>query len=320
MENLRKIFVDICRGYSDHLLNDKHIYIRHLSHFDQINIDDKYDIFYSEAKNRGLYTFNDKIKFLESEGLWSKKNQQEIDETQNYLNNLKITKNSLAFKSQIDPINKQIKEAEDKYIKLITNKNNLIGMTCENYANRKIELFYIELLFYSDNELKDKLFHKQEFDNAEEDLIDKLLSLYSSFVISFSNENIKKISVSNFFTSLLYLSDNLESFFGKALCNLTFYQSNLLSWGIYYKNISKNNEIPNDIMEDPDKIEEFIKKSINIKQIMERSGGQRVGIVGATNKELKEVGGGDTPDILKYNQKMGGIDSIFADKNVDKFN
>lgn len=291
MANLKKLFIDICRGYSKYKLEDSFVFVKHIGHFDQIDIDDQYDVFIDEAKKRGLFTLDEQLVYLEKELLWTKKNQGEVDEIKSYLDNLKLTKNQLALKRQIDQINVQIKEAEEKYYNLLNNKSKLIGMTCENYANKKIELFYIKKLFYSNWESQVKLLTDDNINDIDSDYIDKLLLLYSNFINDFSFDNIKKISVSSSFTSLFYLSDNLDSFFGGPLCQLTYYQSNLLSYGNYYKNMLKNNDVPNDLLENPDKLEEYVRKTRNMKEMIEKSGAKRIGIVGASNEEIKELGG-----------------------------
>ena len=320
MENLRKIFTDICNGYTKKIFNEKDIYIKHLSHFDQINIDEHYSTYYDLAKKRGLFTLKEKLIFLEKENLWTKKDQINLDDTKLYLDNLKKTKDQLIFKSQTHQIEKSIIETDKKYTELCSKKDNLIGLVCENYSDKKIELFYISILFFKDNNLTQLLFSERELNDIDYDCSDSILKIYYNFLSEFSHNNIKKISISDFFTSILYLSDNIDSFFGKPLSKLTFYQINLLSYGLYYKNIFKNNTIPDNIKEEPEKIEEFVKKTENIKQLIEKSGkNQRVGIIGATKDELGSIGEGEIPDILKYSNKKGGIDSIFNESNLNNF-
>lgn len=313
MSNLKKLFVDICKGYSIKKWNNQNIYIKHISIIDQAIFDDRYNEYIEEAKIRGLFTLKDRLELLEKEGLWSKKDQSELNNQKLYLDNLIITKNQLAIGIQIKQKEKEIKIASQKYNELFNKKNELIGLTCESIADKKIELFYIENLFFQDSRLKIKKFNNEEFEKLEESDINNLLELYFSFLIDFSNDNMKKISISDFFTSLLYLSENFDSFFGKPLYQLTYYQNNLLSYGVYYKNLISNNNIPKNIVDDPDKIEEFVKKTNNMKKMIEKGGNENgeMGIVGISKEEITAMGGiGGIPDSLKLSMKRGGINSI----------
>jgi hypothetical protein len=316
MENLRRSFVDICNGYSKITWNEREIIVKHLSHFDQINIDEEASKYYEDAKKRGIFTIEERLQFLEKEGLWTKKNEAELSDQKFYIDNLKKTRQQLALKLQIQQMDKTILEANIKYRELYVKKSELIGIVCENYRDRKMDLYHIKLLFYKNIDFKDKFFSNNELDELEDEEIGEILNLYSSFLDQFSYTNLKKIAVTDFFTSSFYLSDNLYDFFRKPLFFLTYYQSNLLSYGSYYKRLIQGNQIPPEILDQPDEIENFVRKSQNMKDMIEKGGkgDGRTGIVGITSQELKAMGA-ETPDVFKTSEKHGGINSIFEMTN-----
>ena len=121
----------------------------------------------------------------------------------------------------------------------------------------------------------------------------ELLNLYIKNLEKFNIRNINKIAICNFFTNNFYIcGENLYSFFGKPIYLLTNYQLSLLSSGLYFKNVfSSNPEMPKDIRDDPDKIEEYIERSRGFKDMLSKidSNAQRVGIV-ASPQDFKDMG------------------------------
>ena len=74
----------------------------------------------------------------------------------------------------------------------------------------------------------------------------------------------------------------------------------------------QDSKIPDNIKDDPEKIEEFIAANAKAKEVMGKIGGgdAPVGLVGATKQDLAYLGlDGRDPDMQKA-VKAGGINSI----------
>ena len=106
--------------------------------------------------------------------------------------------------------------------------------------------------------------------------------------------NIKRIALSGFFLNNFYLcKDNPKIYFGKPVVELTYNQSELFSYGRYFKHIlsdMKNKPSP-EIMDDPDKLIEMYnigQNSSKMKQSAEDSDASTV--VGATKEDLERMG------------------------------
>jgi hypothetical protein len=152
----------------------------------------------------------------------------------------------------------------------------------------------------------------ERFRELEDEEIEEFLQIYYLSLVSNSITNIKKISISYFFTHFYNLSETGISFFGKPVSQLTFNQVNLLSYADYFKKIISNNSIPPDIINDPDKIEEFVMRANNAEKYKNKNNvdGGRVAIIGATKEDSDVLGGYELRDtsIDKINKKGGATD------------
>jgi len=127
----------------------------------------------------------------------------------------------------------------------------------------------------------------------------------------FIAENLKRMALADFFTNIFYLcEDNIYNFYGKPIVKLTFYQIELFSFGRYFKSIMQNSEeeVPEHIAEDPEKLIEWAESSKNVKEILEKSStegkdGAASSIVGATAEDLQKAGIDKNDDVIDLSQK-----------------
>lgn len=308
--NLRKVFADICRGYSVAKWNGP-VYLKHLSHFEQVDLDSCYDNYFAIARKRKLQTKAEKLEWLEKKKLWARKNEGELSTQKAYVDNLEKTLKLLFLKSQMDAHKETLNTEKKKLSAMIAEKESLLGLTCEKYAEQKMFNNYILLSFYKDSELKNRLFTDKEFDNLEEDEMDELFRVYVDISNGFSEQNLKKIAVSSFFTAYFGICENVQEFFNKAVCDLSFNQLNLLYYARYFKTIIQNNKLPDDIRENPEKIEEFVSASAKAREMLEKaSKNGSTGIVGASKADMEYLGMESYDPMMKKAISKGGISSV----------
>lgn len=308
MDNLQKIYRDICKGYSSDYWENTPIYIKHFDNFDQSDIDDFYEKELEKSIKIGIPTKEEKLNWLVENELWNNENEKLLIEQKDYVENMERTKEKLMLKIQIDAHNKVLNEEKKKYIEMIQKKDKLFGLTAENRTTQKMQYFYIYLSLFEDKNLKNKLFTINQINDMYDDESYKLLEFYAKFIEKFNINNIKKISVSNFFINHFYLcGDDIFNFFSIPFFNLTIYQSNLLSYGLYFKNLMANEQIPKEIKDDPEKIEEYINKSKNMKDLISKTGseGGRTGVVGATKEDFKLLNIKNDTKFIKDVTKQG---------------
>lgn len=312
---LRRIYRDIWRGFSQIKLENEPIYVKHLSVFDQTDIDIIKDEAFNTVRSRGIKTESEKLKWLNEKGLWTKKDEVEMSAQQAYVENLEKTKNKLGIKSQVLQVEGQLSEANKKLSVLINKRTRLIGLTAEQVAEQKIQHEHVRISFYKDSGLKMPRFTSEDISALSDEDADRLLYEYINVLKDFSPENIRRISITPWFINQFSIcGENLQIFFGIPIANLSIYQANLLRWGHYFQSILTQNELPKDILDDPDKIERYMLQSRNLKNIVNKAGpGDRVAIIGGSADDFKAMGVEDGSSKVQADINRGaksGLDAL----------
>tara|TARA_E500000305_G_scaffold43213_1_gene33444 strand:- start:504 stop:1499 length:996 start_codon:yes stop_codon:yes gene_type:complete len=318
MENsgLKVIFSEILRGYT--LVENKDfgkIKIKHFNNFDSAELDIKNRYFYEKARDQGLPTREQKIEYLLKEDIWDEKKNKEILNLKTMIAGLKNSKSKVFLQAHIDNINRQLEENQLKLAHLEIQKEELIGFCAENYAQRRINEHYMQKAILKDN--GEFLLSNEDFEDLQQDQLMGLISTYNKNTRKFESPNLKKISLSGFFTNLFYLCENnAYTFFGKPLVELTFYQVELFGYARYYKSLMESSEskVPDEVRQDPEKIVEWFESSKNAKEVMDKSQtagkeGSATSLVGATKQDLKRLGldnPNETISLAKKAAEKGG--------------
>lgn len=298
---LRLIFIDVLRGYSIRAFGKDKIFIKHQTSFDSGDADHKKEEFKNKAIQGGLPTIEDQDKYIIKEKLWSEEKNKEIDKIGFYISNLKTTKSKLFRSEEIKSINVQINEENLKLNKLKSEKKELIGFTAEDYANKKINEYYIKNSLYKDENLKNTYFSENEFDELEDKDIVNILKIYDEFNKDFFDKNLKKIALSPFYLNLFNISeDNPYYFYGKPIMHLTFYQVEVFGYARYFKSIitEAKNKPSDDLYEDPDKLIDWLESSRNLEEVLDKNvskenkkseGAVGTSIIGASKEDLEKI-------------------------------
>lgn len=318
MENsgLKVIFSEILRGYT--LVENKDfgkIKIKHFNNFDSAELDIKNRYFYEKARDQGLPTREQKIEYLLKEDIWDEKKNKEILNLKTMIAGLKNSKSKVFLQAHIDNINRQLEENQLKLAHLEIQKEELIGFCAENYAQRRINEHYMQKAILKDN--GEFLLSNEDFEDLQQDELMGLISTYNKNTRKFESPNLKKISLSGFFTNLFYLCENnAYTFFGKPLVELTFYQVELFGYARYYKSLMESSEskVPDEVRQDPEKIVEWFESSKSAREVMDKSQtagkeGSATSLVGATKQDLKRLGldnPNETISLAKKAAEKGG--------------
>ena len=315
-QNLKLIFSEIIEGYS--LVNSPtfgDLKIKHINNFDSAQSDIKQDYCFKKAVKDGLPKKEDKIKYLIKEKLWDPEKDKEADRLESLIKGMMKTKSKLHLQAQIDQIKKDIKTAEADFLKIKQKKEEAIGFTAEEYANRRVNEHLMQVSILGED--GKTLFNDEEFGDLEQEHVNEIMSIYSSNTDKFKAYNLKRIALADFFTNIFYIcEDNIFNFYGKPVINLTFYQIEVYSFCRYFKSIIQNSEekIPEHIVEDPDELIEWAQSSKNVKEAMEKGNlGDKehsaTSLVGATKEDLKKAGIDEDTNMIDLSQeakKKGG--------------
>ena len=186
---------------------------------------------------------------------------------------------------------KKIEEASSKIYRRSLLRSELLGLTCDLYADKKISEHYILFSLRKD----DKPFlSTEEIEDLDIETVSEIKSQYNEKMTKFSSDNIKRISVSPFFLNFYFLCDkNPQVFYGKPIVELTFHQAELVTFARKYMNLMENAKTPapDYLYDDPDGLIEYYEGSRNVDHLMESSSDKDgTSIVGATNEEMEKFG------------------------------
>lgn len=292
--NYRKIFKEIAQGFSSYFVGEERRYIKHQSFYDLVDFDDVYAMHMERAKKKGLPSESEIFEDLKKDGMWTEKDDAEIEKQSFYVESLIKNKKNIYLKSALDQVNKQIVEAEEKLSSLKSKKEALVSNSADKYALNRANDFYIVNSFYKDKELREKLYTEKEFEYASTAEVSKLVKTYNEFHQTFSETNIKNLAIQDFYKSYYSFIDNLSDFFGKPVVDLTNYQLNLILYTKIFKNIMEQygEEIPDRIKGDPDGLLDYANSSESrdkVKQDLSKDSGAST-IVGATKEDMEELG------------------------------
>lgn len=256
---LRKAFGDIVKGYSSCSLFEQTAYILHLGHFSQLEIDSIYESYYSRAIKQGVPKEEAAIKFAIEQKIWGRARQDSIKEIQCQIEHAQENKKVQKLPSQIKKINQEIQNLQKELNEILMERNLIIGITAELFAEQKTNHYYIYSSFYKDTELKHKFFNQNEFDHLDDMELVDIIKIYNKETSLCGQDNIKRISLKPFFQNYFYICNNLMDFYGKPAVYLTYNQVSLANYGRYFKNILENNDkIPDKIKESPDELIDYV--------------------------------------------------------------
>jgi hypothetical protein len=286
----------ILLGYSVTLFKGQQVFIKHFGYCDSIETDYQYKIAYDECIKKKIYTEEQKLALAAKQNLWSVEDDKQITILQNTVDSLSSSRDKTPLPSQKAQIVKQLEEKKTELYNLKFKRFSLLGTTAESIATQRSEDFYIFKSFYKDRDCKTQLFSDEEFNNIEDDEMEELKILYFNTLQYILNNNIRKISLSSAFMSLMYLTENSYEILGKPLSQYTFYQMDLITYGKMYKHIlSSDPRPPDNIRNNPDELDRWMNKvsatrQIDGKQLIDAENTGKM-VMGATVDDVKEIFG-----------------------------
>jgi hypothetical protein len=309
---LRKSFADIAAGYSCGVVLTRPCYIRHLSYANQIDYERKREEFYDRAKKEGVLTDEETLKRLRDSKEWDESKDREIAAAQQAITGLENTKKIAKHPSMIAGLVRQIKENEEKIGKLEVEKRLLMGLTCEVYADRELNDYYIFTNLFSDKALTNPLFSEAEFDYLTNEDISTICGDFAAIADGCNDKNLKRLAMMPFFQRYFSLiGENFSQFFGKPICHMTFHQVDLLRFGSQFRSIFQNNDTsnwPKHVFEDPDLLMDYAITVHKGREEAQKQGAYDEGsvVLGAKTEDAKALGLKTRNNLAKDIVKSGG--------------
>jgi hypothetical protein len=311
--NFRHIFKDLVFGWSQIRHKNTFAYLKHLSVFDQVDIEEVRGKFYTSAKERGLPTQSDALARLKEEEMWGSADEAKIKEQEEYLKNAETSKKQLYLKKEIDRANEEIDAAKIKIGALLSTKDELLGQTCEKYADSRVSDHYILRSLYKDEKLTEFFYDQYSIDQMTRPEMFAIVKIYNDSYNVFNDTNIQKVTLQDFYQPYIPFCENVNNMFSKPLFELSINQVKLVIYSRMFKNIFENyTKIPDRIKRDPDKILDYVnaqeKAKDNLKNF-DKDGAST--IVGAKKEDYEYLGiteGSQNTLSAKLKEKGGKMD------------
>lgn len=258
-----------------------------------------YKSYVKEGDKEGLPTQEYMEAHLKTEGVWTEKDDKEVADIKNLIERLVEGKKVIYLKSDLDRQNQDIEENEKKYYAKKAQKDKLLGLTAEMWAEKKVNEHYIIQSFYLDEQFKQKYLTDDFYDGLSEVQMQDIVHAYNEEMETVGDKNIKRLAIQEFFQVYWSLStENLFNFFGRPICDLTYFQVKLGSYGRMFKNLLEGaDKLPEEVRTDPDKLLDYIRTGENAKERMEKAAQNSPDndvvastLIGAKNEDYKAVG------------------------------
>ena len=254
----RRIFRDIVRGYSSTIIDDKEVFVKHLTPHDQVELEEIEERYHQIALKRGVPTEEEMLAYLKEEGEWTKEDEKVIEDKKFFIQSLSQAKSKMVIKHEIDKQTELIQKEQFELNKKEAQKISLIGSTCEKYAKDRLNDFYMMRSFYLDKTLKKPMFSEDEFNELEDINLKRIILVYNDIFTMFEETSVQYTILEDFYSAYLSFAEDSIQFYGKPFCKLTYNQIRLITYTRIFKNIfDTNDNIPESIRKDPTKLLEF---------------------------------------------------------------
>lgn len=311
-------FNEVVAGYTPLQFRECDLYIKHFGARDQIEVDAIYKSHLDKLKKKGVPTSEEKAEQLLKDGLWTDEDERALVAKQREIEDLKSGKKLIFIKSQIDRQQQEIDRAEGDYLDTLMRKNGLFGKTAEFFANKRVSDFCVVNSIFKDAQFKAPYFSRDDMFDLDDETMDDVSTAYNAAMAKFDELNLKRVALAPLFQNYYYLAKSVYEFYGRAIVDLTFYQIQLATFGDHYKTVlySGENPPPYDVVNDPEKLDDWLHGSSHAKKLVETTLGKDKGegegstfttIVGAKKEDLDYLG-------MKEDKKAVTLNSLVKEK------
>lgn len=327
---LKQSLVDISRGYSRIVFQNKTFYIKHITFQENLLIDSYQSDLDELAIKQKIPSELERLEFLARKKLWSDLDERNLNDQKIMLSGLEHNKTKCYISSQLEYMENTINSTKKNINELWSKRYFALDITKERFTEERLNRFLIYNTLYSDIHLKNLVFESfEEFENQDDIELSLLTILYNEELVKSGVSNIKKIVVSDFFAPYFIIySDNINNIFKDVINNgplsITYNQIHFIINFRHFKHVFETNKIPQNIRNNPERIEEYVLLSANAKEIMDRNSdkGNYMAVMGNSKdmSHFKELGGkGAENDKLMTAMKNKPINNIIEAVKIGGF-
>ena len=146
--NSEKIFSEVIAGRTPVDLVGRPAFFRHLTPQNRGDSAYYYEKVIAQCEGMGIATRDKRLEEVKAAGTWTEEHEGVYLNAQSYLDNLNNTVKTLALPSQVAEMKGQIEQAKEKFREVSSNRAAAIGITAEQFADKKAnEKFIFDNLF-----------------------------------------------------------------------------------------------------------------------------------------------------------------------------
>lgn len=286
------IIGEVFDGYTEFVYNDKPVYLKHFNIRDQRSIHKHYEKYKSIAVSKGLDTEEQLLKKIKKDGIWSDDDDLKIHSLELEIKNLRQTQSQLFLPSQKELMGVDIANKSSELLLLKVKKKEVIGKTAEDYASTRSNEEMLRYFLFEDQDFKKNLFTEEEFSEIEDYELTSLISKQSEIAERLSELNLQKAVLRPFFSMYMSNCENLNTFYGKPIIELSIYQLKTAIFARMFYNIFQYVEdIPDNIKDDPEKLLSYsdLQRNKGKKGSMIKDDSAASAVFGATSEDMKSI-------------------------------
>lgn len=290
------------------------VYVRHFGQLELRKIFSKKQRYIEIGIKKGLLSEDQSLENLFKDKMWDPESEKTVNEKKEFIVNLTNSLSKILLPSKRTEHRKLIELEKKKLQTLCSEREGLIGLTAEKYAEKNINKDFFEKLLFEDENFERSVFKDLDYTDLNKEL--ELHNLQSQFFKKMSDENISKAALSDYFSPYLAYSEDVFGMFGKPLKDLTSFELKLLTYARTFLNIFKNctKEIPEAVSKDPELLFEFNNAQKNEASgrktgASEGSGGTTY--FGANKSDIEQLKNTDENPLLlseEIKKKGGSLD------------
>lgn len=309
-ETLADIIAEIFDGVT--VLNSSFgpIYVRHFGQLELRRTFSQKRKFLKNASSRGLMTEKESLDLLYADEMWSEEAEESIVKKRQFIENLNKGLTRIKIPSKREQHKKMIKKEMEILENLENERAELLGLTAEKYAQKKVNQRFFENLLFEDKGFKKSVFDDLEYSDKDKEY--ELNQLQEEFFTRMSDDNISRAALSPFFSPYLSYCENVFDMYGKPIKDLSAFELKLLTYARTFLNIFKNatKEIPNHVAKDPELLLDFHESQKNDRQNSKRGSDGDGGTTyfGANKQDIVQMKAEDEDavDLSEEMKRRGG--------------
>lgn len=241
LDNLKLIYFEIIDGYSP--CSDLNCYIKHFSEKEShLLLQKKIELqkYYSES---GVPLEEELLKQRIESGDWSKEKEEQILQLKVDITDAENGLHTI-LPEQRGFLQNILEEKQKALSELRFERKNVLGRCVEDLVDEDVNDYVSYLSCYKDPALAEHIKKSyQEFQELEQEETNKIAVILSENYKRFSEENLKFCSVMPFFLNKFsYCKEDIQSFLGIPVNQLTHNQNYLFSMGVRNLNVLQKAE------------------------------------------------------------------------------